>query len=173
MRGFFGIGIENGKSAVNLGTLWRSAHSLGAAFIFTLGERYKRYQASDTTKAQLHMPMFHWRDCEDMRRSLSEDVSLCGIEMKEGARDLSFYSHPERAIYILGAEDHGLSDDTTSRCKHIVLLPGTLCLNVAVAGSIVMYDRLTKDAISSRRIRQVAALAPKVESSPRSPTPAS
>ena len=29
MRGYFGIGIENGKTVANIGTLWRSAHNLG------------------------------------------------------------------------------------------------------------------------------------------------
>lgn len=33
-NGFFGIGIENMKSAMNIGTLWRSAINLGADFIF-------------------------------------------------------------------------------------------------------------------------------------------
>ncbi|WP_020474452.1 RNA methyltransferase [Zavarzinella formosa] len=30
MKGYFGIGIENCKTGVNVGTLWRSAHNLAA-----------------------------------------------------------------------------------------------------------------------------------------------
>jgi tRNA (guanosine-2'-O-)-methyltransferase len=42
MRGYYGIGIENVKTAENVGTLWRSAYILGASFIFTIGKRYKK-----------------------------------------------------------------------------------------------------------------------------------
>ena len=35
--GFFAVGVYNSKSAENVGTLWRSAFQLGAAYIFTIG----------------------------------------------------------------------------------------------------------------------------------------
>ena len=37
--GFFAVGVYNSKSADNVGTLWRSAFQLGAAYIFTIGAR--------------------------------------------------------------------------------------------------------------------------------------
>ena len=36
-QGYFGIGIQNGKTPENLGVLWRSAQNFGASFIFTIG----------------------------------------------------------------------------------------------------------------------------------------
>ena len=45
---------------------------------------------------------------------------------------------------LLGAEDHGLSKAALARCQHLVQLPGRASLNVAVAGSIVLYDRHAK-----------------------------
>lgn len=50
MRGYFGIGIVEGKSTENVGGLWRSAHALGASMIFTIGFRPPR-QPTDTTCA--------------------------------------------------------------------------------------------------------------------------
>lgn len=47
-RGFFGIGIERSKTEHNVGTLWRTADLLGAAFIFTVGRRYKPRQANSS-----------------------------------------------------------------------------------------------------------------------------
>lgn len=41
-QGFFGIGIQNGKTPENLGALWRSAQNLGASYIFTNGNRYQK-----------------------------------------------------------------------------------------------------------------------------------
>ena len=58
-QGFFGIGIQNGKTPENLGVLWRSAQNMGASFIFTIGNRYAK-QACDTHKAVGAMPYFHY-----------------------------------------------------------------------------------------------------------------
>ncbi|MFK5282415.1 TrmH family RNA methyltransferase, partial [Lacticaseibacillus paracasei] len=48
--------------------------------------------------------------------------------------------------YLLGAEDHGLPDVVIQRCHRLVSLESvrTPSFNVAVAGSLVMYDRLIK-----------------------------
>jgi hypothetical protein len=48
-RGFFAVGVDQPKCEINIGTLWRTAHILGAAYLFTIGKRYRR-QPSDTTK---------------------------------------------------------------------------------------------------------------------------
>lgn len=44
----------------------------------------------------------------------------------------------------MGAEDHGIPEKVLERCQAIVQIPGRYCYNVAVAGSIVMYDRMAK-----------------------------
>jgi tRNA G18 (ribose-2'-O)-methylase SpoU len=56
---------------------------------------------------------------------------------------LSFV-HPKRCIYLLGAEDNGLPREVMDRCHKLIQLPGRSCFNVAVAGSLVMYDRYIK-----------------------------
>src|SRR5258706_12916607 len=63
-RGYFGVALWHPKHSVNLGTLLRSAHIFGAAFVCTIGERY-RNQASDTIKTPRHTPLFHFADEQD------------------------------------------------------------------------------------------------------------
>jgi tRNA G18 (ribose-2'-O)-methylase SpoU len=140
VRGYFGIGIENGKTGANIGTLWRSAHLLGASFIFTIGHRYKR-QASDTTKAWRHIPLYAYDTFDGFYASLPESCKLIGVEMDSKAAPLGRFVHPERCVYLLGAEDHGLSKKAMEKCHGLVVLPGDYSMNVAVAGSLVMYDR--------------------------------
>ncbi len=36
MRGYFGIGAEGISKAMNVGSLFRSAHAFGASFMFTV-----------------------------------------------------------------------------------------------------------------------------------------
>lgn len=143
-RGYFGIGMEHPKKESNLGTLWRSASNLGAGFIFTIGARY-RQQASDTVKAWRHIPLYSFTTLEDFRaHGIPYDCQLIGVEIEDRAVPLARFAHPERCVYLLGAEDHGLTKQATAACQHLVVIPSERCLNVAVAGAIVMYDRATK-----------------------------
>lgn len=143
-RGFFGIGIQNTKTEANIGTLWRSASILGASFIFTIGRRYKK-QASDTMKSWRHIPLYHYESFEDFYKSMPYDCQLVGVELHPKSIKVSDFKHPERCVYLLGAEDSGISAFALEKCHKIVQLPGNYCMNVSVAGSILMYDRINKN----------------------------
>ena len=143
MRGYFGIGIYHTKTEINVGTLWRSAHNFGAAFIFTIGRRYKK-QASDTTKAWRAIPLYHYTTFEDFKSNIPLEARIVAVEQAPGAIALDGFAHHERCIYLLGAEDHGIPDAILKQASSIVYIDTPMCLNVAVAGSIVMYDRTTK-----------------------------
>ena len=75
-----------------------------------------------------------------------------------GGVPLASFEHPERAIYLLGAEDHGLPPAIVRQCSHVVSLEAarTPSYNVAVAGSLVMYDRLSKRGRGTAQLRYMA-----------------
>jgi tRNA G18 (ribose-2'-O)-methylase SpoU len=142
-RGYFEIGIFHGKTPENVGTLWRSAYQMGAAGIFTIGRRYPK-QASDTVQAYRHIPLRDYATFDDFLAAQPYDCPLIAVEM--GGKPLSGFTHPERGIYLLGAEDHGLPPAVLLRCQRRVSLPSVRVnsYNVSVAGSLVMYDRMMK-----------------------------
>ncbi len=142
-QGFFGIGIQNGKTPENLGVLWRSAQNMGASFIFTIGNRYAK-QACDTHKAVGAMPYFHYETFDDFFKNLPKGAMLVGVELDEKAVQLETFKHPKRCVYLLGAEDHGMSKVAIEKSHHLVKFKSELSLNVSVAGSIIMYDRQAK-----------------------------
>lgn len=142
-QGFFGIGIQNGKTPENLGVLWRSAQNMGASFIFTIGNRYAN-QACDTHKAVGAMPYFHYETFDDFYEHLPKGAMLVGVELDKTAQPLETFEHPRRCVYLLGAEDHGLSKKAIEKSHFLVKFNTRLSINVAVAGSIVMYDRGAK-----------------------------
>lgn len=144
-RGYFGIGIYHGKTEENIGTLWRSASILGADFIFTIGRRYK-HQSSDTMKTPRHIPLYNYASYDDFFAHVPYNCPVVAVELADNSIPLENYVHPERCIYLLGAEDHGLPDGILNRCRETVQLIGDYCMNVATAGSIVMYDRAIKEA---------------------------
>ena len=156
MRGYFGIGIYRCKTPHNVGTLWRSANSLGADFIFTIGERFperarvnpfhackEMKQSSDTLKTPRHIPWLNFDSVQALRDAMPA-TSLVAVELDERAVPLAAFSHPARAVYLLGAEDHGVPQKDLALCDRIVQLPGTHCLNVSTAGTVAMYDRVAK-----------------------------
>ena len=65
-----------------------------------------------------------------------------GIELLEDAVELPSFRHPLNAAYVLGPERSGLSEAMRGRCRHVVRIPTRFALNLAVAGAIVLYDRL-------------------------------
>lgn len=111
-RGYWGIGVYNIKTETNLGILWRSAYNFGASFIFTIGKRYKK-QPSDTTKAYKHIPLYEYPTFEDFYKHIPKHCSLVCVEQTDNAKSLKDFKHPERAIYLLGAEDYGLPEKIT------------------------------------------------------------
>ncbi|EPR72548.1 hypothetical protein ADIWIN_2438 [Winogradskyella psychrotolerans RS-3] len=137
---FFGIGIQNGKTPENLGVPCRSAQNLGASFIFTIGNRYAK-QACDTHNAVKSMPYFHYDTFEDFFNNIPKGARLVGVELAKEAVPLETFNHPRRCVYLLGAEDHGLSNQAIEKSHFLVKFQSQLSLNVSVDSSIVMYDR--------------------------------
>lgn len=140
-KGYFAIGAERMSKSLNLGNLMRSAHGFGAAFTFTVGATYRALEAhADTSKTQLRLPHYNWGGLGEM--VLPQGCKLVGIELLDDAIDLPSFRHPLRAAYVLGPEDGSLSPELLARCDYTVKIPTSFCVNVAMAGAIVMYDRV-------------------------------
>lgn len=142
MRGYFSIGVEGLSKPMNAGTLFRSAHAFGASFVFTVGGVWREREAgwSDTSDSAGQVPHYHFAGIEDLR--LPERCELVGIELLDEAIDLPSFRHPRCAAYVLGPERGSLSPELVARCAHVIRIPTSFCINVAIAGSIVMYDRV-------------------------------
>jgi len=64
MRGYFAIGVEGISKAMNVGSLFRSAHAFGASFVFTVAAAYSRGEGgkSDTSDAPGNVPFYSFPD---------------------------------------------------------------------------------------------------------------
>jgi tRNA G18 (ribose-2'-O)-methylase SpoU len=141
MRGFFAIGAEGISKPMNLGNLIRSAHAFGASFVFLINADYRVRQArSDTSQAEFQLPVYDFASADDLR--LPRGCRLIGCELVDEAVDLPSFRHPLNAAYVFGPERSSLTPAMLARCQHVVRIPTRFCINLAVAGAIVMYDRL-------------------------------
>lgn len=144
IRQWFSIGHYGVKYPENTGTLWRTAQGFGANYIFTIGERYRR-QMGDTRYSYQEIPLFSYGDFESFKKTLPKACKLVGIEMSKRSVSLDKFKHPLRCVYLLGAEDNGLPPEIQKECDYIVEIPySSHCLNVSLAGGLVMYDRINK-----------------------------
>src|SRR4051812_47738886 len=142
MRGYFGIGVEGLSKAINAGNLFRSAHAFGASFTFSIGGVWSREEAhrADTSDAPGQVPFYQFDSLASMQ--LPAGCELVGIELLDSAVDLPSFRHPRTAAYVLGPERGSLSPALVAQCAYVVKIPTRFCINVAVAGAVVMYDRI-------------------------------
>jgi tRNA G18 (ribose-2'-O)-methylase SpoU len=93
---------------------------------------------------------------------LPQGCKLVGIELIDEAIPLPSFRHPLRAAYVLGPERGSLSAELLDRCDHVVRIPTRFCINVAVAGAIVMYDRVLSLApFAERPVAEGGATVPR------------
>ena len=142
MRGYFGIGVERITKTMNVGALFRSAHAFGASFVFTVAAEYVRTQGgrSDTSDSPGSVPFYSFPDVAALM--LPRGCALVGVELLDQAVELPSFRHPRRAAYVMGPERGALSPGMAARCDHVVKIPTRFCVNVGIAGAIVMYDRV-------------------------------
>lgn len=141
-RGYCAIGVYKPKNTTNMGTIWRSAQLFGADYIFTIGHRYKK-QPTDTLNSTKHIPLFNYDTWEDFIKHQPEKSKIVLVEQSD-KQQLDTFKHPERAVYVLGAEDEGIPQELW-KGNQVVNIPSLeeQSLNVAVAASLVLYERFT------------------------------
>jgi tRNA G18 (ribose-2'-O)-methylase SpoU len=151
MRGYFGIGVEGISKAMNVGNLFRSAHAFDASFVFTVAAAYKRNEGvkSDTSDSMEHLPFYSFPDAEQLL--LPQGCKLIGVELMDCSIELPSFRHAAQAAYILGPERGELSPEMLAKCDWVVKIPTKFCVNVGIAGAIVMYDRIMTTGRFARR----------------------
>lgn len=130
----------------NVGSLVRTAHAAAAEEVILVGDREWNVEAART--AELFTTVTQVADISDFRRHLSEKGwNLVAVELDDCAVNLFEAEYPERPCFLLGAEVGGVPAALLDEARLIVQIPqwGLVpSLNLAVAGSIVMYDYLGK-----------------------------
>lgn len=141
-RGFAAVGLHMPKTPANVGSVLRAAHCYGAAFVAQTGQRY-RSASTDTMKSFRHLPLMQ---VDDLRALVPRDCIPVAVDLIEGARPLTTYTHPERAFYVFGPEDGTLGHAITGWCRDKVFVPTAFCMNLAACVNVVLYDRMAKES---------------------------
>ena len=116
--------------------------AFGASFVFAVAPavNLRALNQTDTSKTADHVPLYEFETIDQV--TLPHGCRMIGVELMEDAVELPSFRHPERAAYILGPEAGSLSPEAVARCDFVVQIPTKFCVNVSVAGALLMYDRL-------------------------------
>ena len=130
----------------NVGSLVRTAHAVAAEEVVLVGDREWNVEAART--AELYTRVTQLSNAAAFRNYLEEKKwDLVAVELDPRAVNLFDAAYPQRPCFLLGAELGGIPADLLGEAKLVVQIPqwGLVpSLNLAVAGSIVLYDFLTK-----------------------------
>lgn len=130
----------------NLGTLLRTCDAVGACMAVPDTPHDREALAVGETLRGGRRPCIHWvrrskpRWVEDRR---AEGWRIVAVELAEGATPLPRLDPARtRTVILLGHERHGVPDslvEAADECVEIPMVGRGASLNVAVAGSLVLY----------------------------------
>ena len=130
----------------NVGSLVRTAHATGVENVFLAGTRQWNIEAAKTSQFYTSIEMLDGVDAF-RQRLREENYALVAVELAPNATNLFEAEYPERPCFLLGAELEGVPEILLKEAALVVQIPqwGLVpSLNLAVAGSIVLYDYLGK-----------------------------
>jgi tRNA G18 (ribose-2'-O)-methylase SpoU len=130
----------------NVGSLVRTAHAAGVEEVLLVGEREWNVEAAKT--AELYTSITMLADVDAFRQHLTtRGWNLVAVELHPRAVNMFEAVYPPRPCFLLGAELDGIPEALIADAELVVQIPqwGLIpSLNLAVAGSLVIYDHLHK-----------------------------
>ncbi len=130
----------------NMGGLVRTAHAAALEEVVFVGTPEWNVEAAKT--AELYTSVTELNDASSLLDHCRQRRwTPVAVELDPRAVSVFDASYPERPCFMLGAELRGLPDELLDAAELIVQIPqwGLVpSLNLAIAGSIVIYDFLAK-----------------------------
>lgn len=139
------IALEGVRDPGNLGTILRTADSVGAAGVVLVGEccdpfSVEAVRASMGSLFAIKLARASFADLLRFRQQ--RGASLIGASLK-GAPLAESTSIPSNVIVLMGNEQSGLNADMEAACDTLVKLPmrgRADSLNLAIATAVMLYD---------------------------------
>lgn len=137
--------VSHIRSAGNFGTLIRTSSAIGAGGFILIGNQIDPFNPNvvRATMGAVFKQEIVRTDIKEFRRWVSKNKLHVVGATPSGSSDYHKIRYPSPTILILGNERSGLNEIEESLCRQLVKIPmteGTDSLNVAVAGSLLLYE---------------------------------
>ncbi|MBI4854424.1 MAG: RNA methyltransferase [Acidobacteria bacterium] len=140
----------------NLGTLLRTSAATGSSGFILIGDSIDPFDPKvvRATMGAIFKQTIVKTTAEELRHWIKKHkLAVVGASPK-GSMDYNQVSYQQPTILMLGNERAGLSQEQESMCQQIVRIPmaeGTDSLNVAIAGSLILYE-VFKSSLNKNRL---------------------
>jgi tRNA G18 (ribose-2'-O)-methylase SpoU len=143
--------LDNVRSALNVGSVFRTADAFRMAGLYLCGisacPPHREIQKT-ALGATATVPWRYFEKSTDALESLKADgYTIVAVEQATGSVPLSSYRPDGPTAYVLGHEVTGVGEEALAACDAAVEIPqaGTKhSLNVAVCAGIVAWDQVGK-----------------------------
>lgn len=144
----------NPKFSSNVGTMARNAELLGFSTLYvSQADRIGRcVGATDTAKSFRRIGQFVTDEKEVIASAKKAGCKIIAVELDNNATDVTEFTHPDDALYIIGSEDKGITPKILADADEVIVIPSDKqwSFNAADSATIVMYDRYFKSSASTR-----------------------
>lgn len=137
--------LETVRSEGNLGSLIRTSEAIGGAGFILVGSRVDPFHPAvvRASMGALFRQALIRTNEPSLRNWLRRHRCRAIGASPEGAAELHRFDYPRPTILVLGEERQGLTDHQRELCSDLVRIPmvgGANSLNLAVAGSLLLYE---------------------------------
>ena len=129
----------------NFSCLVRSSNGFNLKEVFYYGN--KKWDKRGALGVYHYTPVNYLSSFEDVK-ALKDRYTLVALENTNGASLLSKFEWPKNPLILIGEEGLGLSQEILDICDYTVEIPmfgSVRSYNAAVAGSIAIYDYVSKN----------------------------
>lgn len=137
--------LETVRSPGNLGTLIRTSEAFGGAGFILLGNSIDPFDSNviRASMGSIYNQKFIRTGFSKLHKWLQYHNCEAIGASPDGAVDFHQFNYPPTTLIFLGEERKGLTQQQRDLCKHLVripIAPTVDSLNLAVAGSLMMYE---------------------------------
>ena len=142
------VALVDPKFPHNVGAAVRAASCYGIRQVWFSGDRVElrgargyRLPREERMRGYQEVEL---RQSDAFFDAFEPDVVPVAVEVRTGSESLIDFEHPEKALYVFGAEDGSLGKAVLRHCHRFVIIPTRHCTNLAAAVYTLLYDRHAK-----------------------------
>lgn len=139
--------LDNMRSAFNVGSLFRTADTLGAQKIWLTGYTPNPHQLQVEKAALGATFIMEWEAVsfeESLKKLREQRIKVIALETSPQALDISYpYTEKEAVAFVIGNERFGLTPDQLQLCDEVRRIPTygiKNSLNAGIAAAIAGYE---------------------------------